>query len=77
MTTEIHTLATTSAEPPKRRLVTHEQARSYLGGIGRGTLYLLRREGEITFVKISGRSFVDQLSLDAYIDRQIAKAECG
>lgn len=47
-----------------------ESAQQALGGIGRSTLYLLLRTGELGSVKIGRRRLVPQSQIDAFIARR-------
>lgn len=53
---------------PKRRLRSLPNAAAELG-ISRATLYRLHNAGELPFVKISGRTFVEAADLEILIDR--------
>lgn len=60
-------MTTTETKPPKRRLYSIPEAQEQLGGIGRTTLYLLAKDGQLQLVKIGARTFVTHESLDQYV----------
>lgn len=53
----------------QRRLIREPEARDYLGGIAHGTMYDLRRRGEIPVLHIGRATFYDVADLDAFIER--------
>jgi excisionase family DNA binding protein len=54
----------------ERRLISVAEAREWLGGISRTTLYALVKEGELSLVKIGRRSFVQVEELDDFVKRR-------
>jgi hypothetical protein len=52
-----------------RLLISYDETRHKLGGIGRTTLYELFERGELERVNIGRRGFVTAKSLAAYVDR--------
>lgn len=50
-------------------LLTVDEARRALGGVGRTTLWRLARDGEIVQVSIGSRAFITTKSVEAYVDR--------
>jgi excisionase family DNA binding protein len=61
----------------ERRLVGVQAAQEMLGGIGRTTLYRLRRDGELDSVSIGRRSLITVDSIDAYVARLRTEQERG
>jgi predicted DNA-binding transcriptional regulator AlpA len=52
------------------RLVSIQEAReTWLGGIGRTTVYELIKQGQLVKVNIGSRGFITTESLDAYVAR--------
>ena len=60
-------MTTTETKPQQRRLYSIPEAQEQLGGIGRTTLYLLAKEGQLQLVKIGARTFVTHDSLEEYV----------
>lgn len=60
-------MTTTATKPQQRRLYSIPEAQEQLGGIGRTTLYLLSKEGQLQLVKIGARTFVTHESLEKYV----------
>lgn len=58
---------------PTQRLLRVNDAARY-AGIGRTSLYKLIRDGDLTLVKLAGRSLVDRGELDRVIDAQLEDA---
>lgn len=54
----------------ERRLISVEEARDWLGGISRSTLYALVKAKELSLVKIGSRSFVQVKDLDEFVERK-------
>jgi predicted DNA-binding transcriptional regulator AlpA len=54
---------------PVNRLVSIQETRQTLGGLGRTHVYELIKRGELTRVHIGRRSFVTSASLASYLDR--------
>lgn len=57
-----------------KRLVPIDEARGYLGGVGRTTVYGLLDKGLLTKVNIGSRAFITAESLDVFLN-QICEAE--
>lgn len=51
-----------------RKLVSIEEARAELGGVGRTTIYRLIAAGRLAKVNVGSRAFVTGASIDAYVD---------
>tara|TARA_R100000808_G_C2147181_1_gene155117 strand:- start:1462 stop:1665 length:204 start_codon:yes stop_codon:yes gene_type:complete len=58
-------------------LLSQEDARKYLGGIGLTLLYELKNTNKIEHVKIKGRTLFLRESLDDYIQGQREFAQIG
>lgn len=58
-----------TGEPFEPLLLTEDQARVVLGGIGRTTFFALLKSGELRSVKINRRLFVTMDALRRYVDR--------
>lgn len=56
------------------RLLSVEETRIALGGIGRTQVWKLHKAGELTSVRIGKRLFFTVASIDAYVDRLSAAA---
>lgn len=54
----------------ERRLISVAEAREWLGGISRSTLYTLVKRGELSLVKIGSRSFVQAEELDDFMRKR-------
>jgi len=52
----------------RRLLISIEEARQTLGGIGRTTTYELVKRGDLVKVKIGRRGFITARSLDRYVE---------
>ena len=59
-------------EAKPRKLVSVEQSQQRLGGIGRTFIYELMQSNEITRVKLGRRTFIEESSLDDFIERLAA-----
>ena len=53
----------------QRLLLTIDETRDALGGIGRTKVYELAAEGEIVKVNVGTRGFITAESVAAYVDR--------
>tara|TARA_R100000306_G_scaffold41944_1_gene40827 strand:- start:667 stop:900 length:234 start_codon:yes stop_codon:yes gene_type:complete len=62
---------------PIARGLSFDDARAYLGGVARMTLYKLDAQGDIRSYKVGTRRFFTRESLDGYIDRLLEAAECS
>jgi excisionase family DNA binding protein len=56
-------------EVTERKLLSIEQARHQLGGISRSTVYELINSGDLQRVKLGGRAFIPQASIDHFVDK--------
>lgn len=56
-------------------LLNVDQAREYLGGIGRSLLFELLRSGELRSVRIGRRRMIPASELARYIDSRMMDAE--
>lgn len=56
---------------PKSQLISIPQVRERLGGIGRTTVWRLITAGDLQGVKVGGRSFVLESSVEDFVARQV------